>query len=201
MSMEEVAKLIALNKSNYPQAYREISSLELKAMVKSWQLSLEPYPAEIILRAYQRALEKCQFPVSLADIFSALKSLRQAEQESPEQLWQQALRAARQAKERSYYLQFTNNTASKKYPGKSQAYEARRELLEILDSLPPLVKSWFGSSVRLVDMGGMDPEKLEQVIWPSFRRYIQQEREREEALDPLFLAKGQEPVLLEQEAL
>lgn len=201
MSLEEVAKLIALNKSNYPQAYREISSLELKAMVKSWHLSLEPYPAELILRAYQRALESCRFPVSLADIFSVLKSQRRAEQESPEQLWQQALRAARRAKEKSYYLQFTNNSSSKKYPGKSQAYEARQEILDTLASLPPPVKAWFGGGTRLVEIGGMEPEKLEQIIWPSFRRYILQEQEKEEMLQPLLLSQPGQAELLEQEAL
>ena len=71
MNKQDVQALLALNKSNYPSAYREMTKPEVEALLKSWLSALEPYPPELVQEAYLRALTRCRFPVTLADIFDS----------------------------------------------------------------------------------------------------------------------------------
>ena len=87
MNRQDVQALLALNKSNYPSAYREMTKPEVEALLKSWLSALEPYPPDLVQEAYLRALTRCRFPVTLADIFDELRAVKNAGRPSVEALW------------------------------------------------------------------------------------------------------------------
>ena len=180
MTESEVAVLLGLNKSNFPYAYRDMSKAEGGALLKSWHQSLAKFPAEIIFAAYNQALSFCKNPVTIADIYTALRKIKAATSTPVEAMWREAIKAARRAAANTYYYGFS--AESSKFPGKTQGYEYRQATNDLFDHLPHITRLWFGSPREMERIGAIEPDELETVIFPRFRRFVEEQRDREDTI-------------------
>lgn len=175
MQKKEVAALLAMNKANFPNFYKDMGELETKGLLDSWYLQFRDYDKNIIQAAFMEALKVCKFPVTIADIFERLGKIGALQQETIETLWQQFLQAAENVYLLSYGFGYTAPGRTK---GKTQGQENREKAERIFAALEPEIQQYVGTLGRLVDFGKMDKDKLEQIIQPAFRRSIDKMRER-----------------------
>lgn len=178
MNEQDVRALLALNKSNYPHAYRDMVKAEVEALVKSWSMALEPYPAALVQAAYLAALTRCRFPVTLADIFDELRAARGASQPPPERLWQELVAAADYCAAKEWRFDF--NGPSMKYPGLTQGEGEIRECRERLAGLSGECRAFIGNLSRLIDFGRMDSAAREGLHFGRFRRFVEEQRKRDD---------------------
>jgi hypothetical protein len=181
MNKRDVVGLIAMNKLNFPNAYKDFCKEEHQALVACWLDQLGPYDAGLIEAAFSRALKVCKFPVTLADIFNELRKMRQAVEKPIEQLWQEFMKASRRCKELSEGFGYTFVEANGKMQGQNYFIAAK----DIYNKLPLEVQEYCGSLNRLIDFASVDNAHLEQVIWPAFRRSVEGIRERGEVRSSL----------------
>jgi hypothetical protein len=181
MNKVDVVELIAMNKINFPNAYKDIGKEESQALVACWLNQLEPYDKYLVREAFNRALKVCKFPVTLADIFNEIRKIQKAVEKPIEQLWMEFQQASRKCKELSLGFGYTYIEDN----GSSQGKNHRDEARGIFDSLSPEVKEYCGSLGRLIDFADVDSAHLEQVIWPAFRRSVEGIRERGEVRSSL----------------
>lgn len=177
MDKQEVAKLLAINKSIYPHSYKGMSETETAALLEVWTLKFAPYPAELIQNAFLQCLEYCQYPVSIANIFEQLRKMQAAGQKTTDELWQEFLQAA--AEVGRLATGFHYNAPSRKNPGIDQGTERKQQAREIFAGLSPEIVHYVGSLGRLIAFGEMSRGDLEQRIFPSFRRSVGEYRERD----------------------
>ena len=194
MDKLEVGSLLAMNKANFPYAYKDMSKTEMTALLESWSIQFKNYPAELIQGAFMEALKVCRNPITIADIFDRLSKIKKATEKPTETLWQEFLKAASKV---SYLAEgFHYNVKSKTNPYITQGQEKREEAQQLFNSLDDKIKVYTGNYKRLIDFGNMDNDRLEQIIFPAFRRSMESQSSNEELLsvanpNTVQLASGQ----------
>ncbi len=181
MNKRDIVELIAMNKINFPNAYKDMGKEESQALVACWLNQLEPYDKYLVQEAFGRALKVCKFPVTLADIFGEIRKIQKAVEKPIEQLWMEFQQASTKCKELSLGFSYTFVGDN----GRTQGKTYRDEAGQIFDSLSPEVREYCGSLGRLIDFADVDSAHMEQVIWPAFRRSIEGIRERGEVRQSL----------------
>ena len=194
MDKKEVGALLAMNKANFPYAYKDMTKEEKTALLNSWEMQFRDYPAELINAAFMEAMKVCRNPITIADIFDRLNKIRRATEKPTEELWQDFLKAANKVARLSNGFYY--NGPSNKYQYMTQGQERKHDAETIFNELDSRIKTYVGSLKRLIDFGNMDSEHLEQVIFPSFRRSIESMGNRQEVLETtspamLEMAAGQ----------
>ena len=109
MSEQEVTKLIKLNIDNYPGRFLPNASKEqVKTLAATWWQLFKDLPAEAVMNAYLKALTVCDFPVTVADIFSELRKTQAAKRPSVEKLWRGLVQASCACRRDAYGFDFTD---------------------------------------------------------------------------------------------
>lgn len=171
MSEQEVTKLIKLNIDNYPGRFLPNASKEqVKTLAATWWQLFKDLPAETVMNAYLKALTVCDFPVTVADIFSELRKTQAAQRPSVEKLWRGLVQAANKCSEEAYYFQFTTG---ERHREKCRGYFA---------ALPEVCRKFIGNYGRLISLGELEPEERERYQFPRFRRFVEQYWQDEETL-------------------
>ena len=174
MSEQEVTKLIKLNMDNYPGRFLPNASKEqVKTLAATWWQLFKDLPAETVMNAYLKALTVCEFPVTVADIFSELRKTQAAQRPSIEELWHELVGAAKKCNYEAYYFQF------------STSEQHREKCRECFAALPQGCRKFTGSYSRLIGLGGLEPEEREHYHFPRFRRFVEQYWQDEETLHGL----------------
>lgn len=182
MNRQDVQALLALNKSNYPSAYREMTKPEVEALLKSWLSALEPYPPELVQAAYLRALTRCRFPVTLADIFDELRAVKNAGRPSVEALWRELTAVADYCADRAWRFDFNGPG---ELPGMTQGDCERNRCMERMRGMSAENRDFIGNLSRLISFGRMDRQEREGLHFGRYRRFIEDWRLREETLQAL----------------
>lgn len=191
MTRDEVANLLELNMANYPGRFlKNATTKQLRAMANSWLAVFGDIDGKLVLAAYMEALKRCEYPVTIADIW---KQLEKATPEAdPETEWRALVRAANWCYERSYYRTFDG--PSQKYAGLTQSEEWERDCQERLDNLSAVNREFIGNTYRLVELGGKDSQSQDFWYWqrykPAFDRY-QREQGRQQTMMMLEQYAGQ----------
>ena len=73
ITRKDIVAMVGMIKANYTHAYKDVTKPELSAMVEFWYSSLAKYEKEVVNVAFQRAVESCKFPPTLADIIQNVK--------------------------------------------------------------------------------------------------------------------------------
>lgn len=180
MDKQEVAKLLAINKSIYPHSYKGMSETETAALLEVWALKFANYPAELIQNAFLQCLEYCQYPVNIANIFDQLRKMQAAGQKTIDELWQEFLQAV--AEVATLATGFHYNAPSRKHPGIDQGTERKRQAGEIFAGLSPEIVHYVGNLQRLINLGRMGQKELEQRFFYPFRDSVNAYRERDVVL-------------------
>lgn len=180
MNDSEVRKLIALNIANYPQSFANLDQRKTDLLVATWLKELQDFPAETIFAAFGRALRKCRFPVTLADIFAEMQDVKQAISPDVESCWRELCKVADKCAEASSRFDYTG--ASLLYKGMTQGQEARYICRYRLTHMMPENMAFVGNVGRLIEIGKMDSAQREQFFFPRYRDFIKRYRANEKAL-------------------
>lgn len=165
MTIMEVANLIALNKSNYPNAYKNMTSREAELLAKSWHSVLKNHEAETVFNAFGVALTRSEFPVTLAGIFTVLKEKKNSLLPTVDELFNIAFKAARTIRDSHHQdIGWTDREA---------AYAA-------YDSLPAILREWKHSPMELVRW--LTSCNEESYARHQFKEIMQDRLSRREAL-------------------
>jgi hypothetical protein len=183
MEHKEAATLIGLNKINYPHAYKDMKQTELSMLIDSWYNAFKNLPGEMVLEAYNLALRHCKFSVTVADIYEQIRGVQEALREPTEVLWRKFIAAAHDCYELQKGFYYTAD--SFKYPGMTQGQERKHDAGLMFERLAAETQEYVGNLSRLISFGAMDSGHLEQIIFPAFRRFVEQERKRSATLQQL----------------
>jgi len=179
MTEKEILALIAVNKSNFPTAYRDMKDEEVLALVDTWLYQFGSYPAEVIQHAFMSALRYCKFPVTIADVFGEIKKIKSAGQKSTEELWIELSVAADKCYDLSkgFHYNFIEEN------GLQQGENFRNRAKNIFANMDYVNREYCGNLYRLIDMGEMESVDRERFILPAYRRQVEQIRERGEVME------------------
>lgn len=171
MSEQEVTKLIKLNIDNYPGRFLPNASKEqVKTLAVTWWQLFKDLPAETVMNAYLKALTVCEFPVTVADIFSELRKTQAAQRPSIEKLWRGLVQASCACRRDAYGFDFTDG------------WKYRERCHERFKGLPEVCREFIGGYGRMISLGEMEPEERERYQFPRFRRFVEQYWQDEETL-------------------
>lgn len=175
MTIMEVANLIALNKSNYPNAYKNMTSKEAELLAKSWHGVLKNHEANDVFNAFGVALTRSEFPVTLAGIFSVLKEKKNSLLPTIDELFDMASKAARDISQ--YY---SHDTGWIPYHEGGIRTSGLKLAKEIYDKLPPVLREWKHGPVELLTWSMNNG--AESYARHQFREIIENRLERRAAL-------------------
>lgn len=177
MERKEVAAILAMNKANFPNFYKDMGAIETKGLLDSWHAQFKDYQKEVVETAFMEALKVCKFPVTIADIFDWMKRVNRIEKRTVESLWQELLNVSEQVYFMSERFHFN---APGRTEGKTEGQEWREKAERLFTSLDKEIQQYVESLSRLAEFGKMDRGSMEQVIFPSFRRAIENGRNIQE---------------------
>lgn len=153
LTKKDVISMIGLIKVNYPYAYKDVSKEEMQMLQETWFRSFSKYPKEVVGLAFQKALETCKMPPTIADLIEHIQSLQEALEPTESELWSELLTALHLGARELYYT---------KYPiwenGQPIDHNVRFE--NIYNNLSPLLKNYCGDIAGFQRMTSLNDEQL-----------------------------------------
>lgn len=127
-------------------------------------------PDEIVEKALYTAFTQCRFQNQLiVDWCAEIRKLQSAGQPTANDLWTQAIVAARKIERNQYYATHGGLVTA---TGKLTAEDFRAENRSIFGALPAAVREWAGSPAGLVDALDRSNADLLQYVKPGFVKAV-----------------------------
>lgn len=152
LEKKNVVEMIGLIKANYTYAYKDASSNSMQMMANLWFNSLYKYDKRVVDVAFQKALETCKMPPTLADIIENIRKIKVSTEPTEMELWEQLVTAVNKADDISYYFQFTMIESN----GKTQGDNARDKFNQLWEGLPQVLKDYCGNKNGLLRLTETD---------------------------------------------
>lgn len=152
ITRKDIVSMIGIIKANYTYAYKDVDEDTMRMMIETWFVSLSRYDKQVISVAFQKAIEGCKMPPTLADILQHIKEIKVATEPTDTELWEQLVRAANKTSDCIYYFQFNLVEAN----GKTQGDNARDRFNKLWDELPQILKDYCGNKHGLIDLSNSD---------------------------------------------
>ena len=171
ITKKDIVAMVGMIKANYTHAYKDITKNELAAMVEFWYTSLAKYEKEVVSVAFQRAVESCTFPPTLADIMKNIKEFKDATGQTDLELWSELLKSINEVGKFKGFL----TQAYIWYCG--ERVSPSEEVGKIYDRLQPILKAYVGSPRELVNLARQETLEYEK---GRFIKAIQDLKPREE---------------------
>lgn len=146
LTKTDVISMIGIIKANYNYAYKNVTIEDLKMMQDTWFACLKKYQKEIVNHAFQKSLESCKVPPTIADIVEQVNLMVEATEPTVNELWAVYNDALKQAYRLSNQLGYNARIDDS---GLTQGEVARIKLNELFDGLPKVIK---GYCVRLEEL-------------------------------------------------
>lgn len=156
ITKKDIVSMVGIIKANYTYAYKDTTEKEMLAMVETWYMSLARYERQIVSAAFQRAIESCKMPPSLADIMQHIKSIKAATEPTDTELWEQLVKVLYRVEDCVYRFRFNAIEEN----GLTQGDNARNEFKKIWEGLPQLLKDYCGDKSGLVSLSKLTLEEL-----------------------------------------
>lgn len=145
---------------------KEDRIIDLKTCVQAFGM----VPDEIVEKALYAAFAKCRFPNQIiVDWCAEIRKLQSAGQPTANDLWTQAIVAARKIERNQYYATHGGLVTA---TGKLTAEDFRAENRSIFGALPAAVREWAGSPAGLVDALDRSNADLLQYVKPGFVKAV-----------------------------
>ena len=145
MTKKEMAEIIAIMQSNYPDDFRGMSDAAMTGKINLWFMQFRDDDYKEVLAAVMAhiATDTNRFMPHVGVIKAKLTEIRLPEEMTPQEAWELVSKAAR------------NST-----------YNSGEEFAK----LPPVVQRLVGSPMQLKEWAAMDTDTLQSVIGSNFQR-------------------------------
>ena len=145
---------------------RPLSTDERTARSQIYAAALKDIPDDVAAAALTKALTVCRYQNQLlVDWCAEIRKLQSAGQPTANDLWTQAIVAARKIERNQYYATHGGLVTA---TGKLTAEDFRAENRSIFGALPAAVREWAGSPAGLVDALDRSNADLLQYVKPGF---------------------------------
>lgn len=156
MTKKEMAEIIAIMQSNYPDDFRGMSDKAMNAKINLWFMQFRDDDYMEVLAAVMAhiATDTNRFMPPVGVIKAKLTEIRLPEEMTPQEAWELVSRAAR-----------------------NSAYNSGEEFAK----LPPVVQRIVGTPMQLKEWASMDTDTLQSVVSSNFQRSfkVRASKERE----------------------
>lgn len=168
---------------------KELSTDERTARAEVYAAALKEIPDDVVSAALVKALTVCRYQNQLlVDWCAEIRKLQSAALPSVNDLWTQAIVAARKIERNQYYATHGGLVTSE---GKLTGENFKTRNAEIFAALPVAVQRWAGSPAELSMTFGRDGADLLQFVKPGFVRAVSEAPI--ESLQPPALPGGAAP--------
>ena len=187
MTKKEIAEILAIMQSNYPDDFKGMSDAAMNGKINLWLMQFRDDQYSDVLAAVMAhiATDTNRFMPPVGVIKAKLAEIRQPETMTPHEAWMRISEALRNG-----------------------IYGAQKEF----DALPPLLQKMVGSPTQLKEWAMMDAEVVQSVVASNFRRSyeVRAAKEREylslpsnvrQAVEQIAAGMKQMPALTEGEVL
>lgn len=150
---------------------KELSTDERTARAEVYAAALKEIPDDVVSAALVKALTVCRYQNQLlVDWCAEIRKLQSAALPSVNDLWTQAIVAARKIERNQYYATHGGLVTP---TGKLTGEDFKTRNAEIFATLPVAVQRWAGSPAELSTTFGRDSADLLQFVKPGFIRAVQ----------------------------
>lgn len=156
ITKKDIVGMVGIIKANYTYAYRDTTEKEMLAMVETWYMSLARYDKEVISVAFQRAIESCKMPPTLADIMQQVKAIKIATEPTDTELWEQLVKVLGKVNDCVYRFRFNAIQSN----GLTQGENARNEFKQVWQGLPSILKAYCGNESGLINLSKLSLDDL-----------------------------------------
>ena len=153
LTKKDVLSMIGLIKANYPYAYKDISEEDMRMLHETWYRSFSRFPKEVVGVAFQKAIETCKMPPTIADLMEHIQTFQEALEPTESELWSELLSALHSGARELYYT---------KYPiwENGQPVDHRARFEGIYNNLNALLKNYCGDMAGFQRMANLSDEQL-----------------------------------------
>ena len=149
---------------------KQLTTDERRARAEIYYAALKEIPDNVAARALVEALKVCRYQNQLlVDWCAEIRKLQSAGQPTANDLWTQAIVAARKIERNQYYATHGGLVTA---TGKLTAEDFRAENRSIFGALPAAVREWAGSPAGLVDALDRSNADLLQYVKPGFVKAV-----------------------------
>lgn len=156
LTKQDVAGMVGIIQANYTYAYKGVTKDDMLMLIETWYTSLARYEKEVVGVAFQRALESCKMPPTLADIVQHIKTIKTATEPTETELWEQLNETLRKVAKYVYMFSFSMREAN----GLTQGDNARIKVKALWENLPQVLKNYCGNERGLIDLSRLDKDEL-----------------------------------------
>lgn len=156
LTKKDVVGMVGIIKANYTYAYRDVTKDDMIMLVETWFTSLARYEKEVVSVAFQKAVEGCKMPPTLADIIQRIKEIQVATEPTEMELWEQLRSVLKKVSSCVYMFRFNYVESN----GLTQGENARNEVKAIWRELPPILKDYCGNESGLINLSKLSSEEL-----------------------------------------
>ena len=185
MTMQEVQVLIRKNLVLYRNTAKPLSEADAAILVGTWAEHLADVPSYAGKLAFDKALEVCTFPVTLANIYTQLRKLQSESEPNAATLWGRICETAHKASENRSLYGYTGHLQD----GRTQGQAAKEANKKLFDCLPMCVQRYFGSLQALIDFDSEDATGKSYRRWDFEKFYAEDLMSR--PIDPLKLPQNE----------
>ncbi len=158
LTKKDVVSMIGIIKANYTYAYKDVAKDDMLMLIETWYTSLARYEKEVVSVAFQKAVESCSMPPTLADVLKNVKTIQAATEPTEAELWEQLSSTLRKVSGCVYKFQFNAIQAN----GLTQGENARNEVKAIWQGLPQILQEYCGNESGLINLSKVDDLSFEK---------------------------------------
>lgn len=135
-SKQAIVGVLATIKTAFPYT----KEVDEKLQARLWMRMFETVDDGMLGQAVFKALKENNTPPAIADVFEQIEKIKDANRETPEELWQILRGTFKDVDRLHYQSQFSDGA------------EKREELKALYESLPEEIKTYLGSVSELVSL-------------------------------------------------
>ncbi len=176
-----VAGLVGLIKAEYPNEFKDTKREVLLSKIEMWHRSLAKYPKAVVDVAFQRVLESSVYPPKLADIISNINDLKQSNEQSDTELWDELTKALRYVGDITYF-------GMREFFRGYEIINPQIEVKKTFEGLSPLLQEYVGSPAILVDLAKQETLEYEKGRFLKALPTLKKREEIRQSTNPEILA-------------
>lgn len=180
VTKKDIIGMIGLIKANYPYAYKDVEVEDMKMLQETWYRSFAKYPKQVVGAAFQKAIETCKMPPTIADLMERINEFEDANTPTESELWAGLEKAVRQTARVTYF-------GNQPFYDAGELVNPQQKLNEIFNCLDPLLKEYIGNPETLKSISRLDTLDFEKARFLKVLPTIKQRQKIRNEINPNIL--------------